>query len=83
VSGSPRLSWALLAAVDPGRAGRVPADLGREWDPARGRVLLRLARAAFPEIRDWTEQIVDHRYDPRTKLLAAIYGEPQRQAEWP
>ena len=53
------------------------------WDPARGRVLLRLARAAFPEVRDWTEQIVDHRYDPRTKLLAAIYGEPQRRADWP
>jgi hypothetical protein len=53
------------------------------WDPAHGRVLLRLARAAFPEIRGWTEQIVDHRYDPRTKLLAAIYGEPQRRAEWP
>jgi hypothetical protein len=53
------------------------------WDPARGRVLLRLARAAFPGIRGWTEQIVDHRYDPRTKLLAAIYGEPQRRAEWP
>jgi hypothetical protein len=53
------------------------------WDPARGRVLLRVARAAFPEIRGWTEQIVDHRYDPRTKLLAAIYGEPQHRAEWP
>jgi hypothetical protein len=53
------------------------------WDPARGRVLLRLARAAFPEIRAWTEQIVDHRYDPRTKLLAAIHGEPQHRAEWP
>jgi hypothetical protein len=52
------------------------------WDPARGRVLLRLARAVFPEIRSWTEQIVDHRYDPRTKLLAAIYGEPQRAAQW-
>jgi hypothetical protein len=53
------------------------------WEPARGRVVLRLARAAFPEIRAWTEQIVDHRYDPRTKLLAAIHGEPQRQAGWP
>ena len=52
------------------------------WDPAHGRVLLRLARAAFPEIRGWTEQIVDHRCDPRTKLLAAIYGEPQRRGEW-
>jgi hypothetical protein len=53
------------------------------WDPARSRVLLRLARAAFPEIRGWTEQIVDPAYDPRTKLLAAIYGEPQRRAGWP
>jgi Alginate lyase len=53
------------------------------WDPDHGRVLLRLARAVFPEIRGWTEPIVDHRYDPRTKLLTAIHGEPQRQAEWP
>jgi hypothetical protein len=53
------------------------------WDPARGRVLLRLARSAFPEVRPWTDDIVDARYDPRTKLLAAIYGEPQRRAEWP
>jgi hypothetical protein len=42
-----------------------------------------LARPAFPEVRPWTDDIVDARYDPRTKLLAAIYGEPQRGAEWP
>jgi hypothetical protein len=59
-----------------------PVFQNAPWDPARGRALLRLARAVFPEIRGWTEQIVDHRYDPRTKLLAAIYGEPQRAAEW-
>jgi len=53
------------------------------WNPARGRVLLRLARASFPEVRPWTEEIVDPAYDPRTKLLAAIYGEPRRRAEWP
>jgi hypothetical protein len=75
-------------------ATTIPFDLARRddgnpvfqqvpWDPARGRVLLRLARAAFPEIRSWTEDIVDARYDPRTKLLAAIYGEPQRRAQWP
>jgi hypothetical protein len=45
--------------------------------------MLRLARPAFPEVRPWTEDIVDARYDPRTKLLAAIYGEPQRRAQWP
>jgi hypothetical protein len=65
------------------RDARNPYFRDGPWDPAHGRVLLRLARAAFPPIRDWTEQIVDHRYDPRTKLLAAIYGEPQRRAEWP
>jgi len=52
------------------------------WDPKRGRVLLRLARPVFPEIRPWTDDIVDARYDPRTKLLASIHGEPQRRAEW-
>ncbi len=60
-----------------------PGFRNAPWDTARARVLLRLARAAFPEIRDWTEEIVDHAYDPRTKLLAAIYGEPQRRAGWP
>jgi hypothetical protein len=36
----------------------------------------RLARPVFPEVRSWTEDIVDARYGPRTKLLAAIHGEP-------
>jgi hypothetical protein len=67
---------------DRGDAG-YPEFQHQPWNPDRGRVLLRLARAAFPEIRSWTEHIVDHRYDPRTKLLAAIYGEPQRRAGWP
>jgi hypothetical protein len=60
-----------------------PSFANAPWKPTAGRVLLRLARAAFPEVRPWTEQIVDPSYDPRTKLLAAIYGEPQRRAEWP
>lgn len=55
-----------------------PVFQQRPWDPDHGRVVLRLARPAFPEIWEWTEDIVDARYDPRTKLLAAIYGEPQR-----
>ena len=59
-----------------------PVFRNAPWDPAHGRVVLRLARTVFPEIRGWTEQIVDQTYDPRTKLLAAIYGEPQRQAGW-
>jgi hypothetical protein len=59
-----------------------PVFQNAPWDPAHGRVLLRLARPVFPEIRGWTEQIVDHRYDPRTKLLAAIFGEPKRAPEW-
>jgi hypothetical protein len=59
-----------------------PVFQNAPWDPVRGRVVLRLARANFPEVRSWTEDIVDHHYDPRTKLLAAIYGEPQRLAEW-
>ncbi len=65
------------------REAGYPAFQYAPWDPARARVLLRLARAAFPQIRGWTEQIVDAAYDPRTKLLAAIHGEPQRRAAWP
>jgi hypothetical protein len=64
------------------RADGDPAFQRRPWDPRDGRVLLRLGRPGFPEIRTWTEDIVDARYDPRIKLLAAIYGEPQRQAHW-
>ena len=52
------------------------------WNPAGGRVLLRLARASFPEIRGWTDQLVDASYDPRPKLMAAIFGEPLREQEW-
>lgn len=59
-----------------------PVFRNAPWEPARGRVVLRLARAVFPEIRPWTEDIVDHRYDPRTKLLAAIHGEPRCQSGW-
>jgi Protein of unknown function (DUF3303) len=60
-----------------------PVFQNAPWDPARGRVLLRLARAVFPQVRAWTEQIVGPACDPRTKLLAAIYGEPRRRAQWP
>jgi hypothetical protein len=52
------------------------------WDPRRARVLLRLARATFPQIWSWTDDLVDAAYDPRTKLLAAIFGEPLRKREW-
>jgi hypothetical protein len=34
VSGGPRLNWALLAAFDPDRAGRVPPDLARTFQVA-------------------------------------------------
>jgi hypothetical protein len=75
-------------------ATTVPFDVARRddgnpafqlapWDPDHGRVVLRLARPAFPEIQQWTQDIVHARYDPRIKLLAAIYGEPQRRAQWP
>jgi hypothetical protein len=60
-----------------------PAFQPVPWDLDHGRLILRLARPVFPEIRAWTEDIVGPKYDPRTKLLAAIYGEPQRQSQWP
>jgi len=65
------------------RADGNPVFQPKPWDPDRGRVVLRFARPVFPEIREWTDGIVDGRYDPRTKLVAAIYGEPKRQAQWP
>ncbi|HTZ24464.1 MAG TPA: hypothetical protein VMC83_10765 [Streptosporangiaceae bacterium] len=59
-----------------------PAFRNAPWQPAGARVLLRLARAAFPQVRAWTEDIVGPAYDPRTKLLAAVHGEPQRRDGW-
>jgi hypothetical protein len=59
-----------------------PTFSNAPWQPAGARVLLRLARAAFPQVRAWTEDIVGPACDPRTKLLAAVYGEPQRRDGW-
>jgi hypothetical protein len=59
-----------------------PAFRNAPWQPTGARVLLRLARAAFPQVRDWTEDIVGPAYDPRTKLLAAVHGEPRRRDGW-
>ena len=68
-TGCGRLDWRRLDSYAPA--------------PVPGRPPPRdLARAVRPEVRSWTEDVVDHRYDPRTKLLAAIYGEPQRAGEW-
>jgi len=60
-----------------------PTFRNAPWQPTGARVLLRLARAAFPQVRAWTEDIVGPACDPRTKLLAAVYGEPQRREGWP
>ena len=53
-----------------------PAFQNRPWDRAQARPLLRLARLIFPELRPWTEDVVDGRYDERISLLAAAFGEP-------
>jgi hypothetical protein len=85
-TGNPIDEWfflPLMQAADLIAPDLDPAFQPEPWDPNHGRVVLRLARPVFPEIRTWTEDIVDARYDPRTKLLAAIYGEPQRRAQWP
>lgn len=73
--GTPRLSF----DIDRREAGYAEFR-DAPFDPARARVRLRLARAAFGGVREWTEQIVDAAYDPRTKLLAAIHGEPRCRA---
>jgi hypothetical protein len=94
VAGEPQLEWGRLAAHIEFAATTISFHLARRddgnpvfqpepWDPDHGRVVLRLARPAFPEIRPWTGDIVRGRYDPRTKLLAATYGEPKRRAQWP
>jgi hypothetical protein len=53
-----------------------PAFQNKPWDPTGARLLLRLARPAFPDIQVWTANVVDERYDPSVKLLAAVYGDP-------
>jgi hypothetical protein len=72
-----RLNSGLLEMYGADRPGPMPAI-----SPGRGRVPLRPARPVFLEVRAWTGDIVDASYDPPTRLLAAIYGEPQRGAEW-
>lgn len=52
----------------------------KPWDPREARVLFRLARTAFPDIRPWTQNVVDAHYDPSVRLLAAIFGEPEQSA---
>ncbi len=44
------------------------------WNPKQARQLLLLARARFPEVRTWSESVVDEEYSPRLKHLAALYG---------
>jgi Alginate lyase len=41
------------------------------WKPEAARPLLRLARPLFPEIRAWTEKVVDPNYEPFLKLFVA------------
>ena len=45
------------------------------WKPAGARKLLRLARIVFPEIKPWTESLVDEHYDPTLKLFTAGRGD--------
>jgi hypothetical protein len=63
----PRLDWGRLAAFDLTRATKMPADLVRAWQPAQESL-----------------DLVVHPIE-RFELAgtAAIYGEPQRPAQWP
>lgn len=45
------------------------------WDPKGARAALRAARVVFPEVRDWTGDLVDEHYDPMLKLTAALNGD--------
>jgi hypothetical protein len=45
------------------------------WNPSGARVLLRIGRALIPAVKAWSQTVVDENYDPRIKLLAAIYGD--------
>jgi hypothetical protein len=65
---------------------KVPFDIKRReaglaeyqnapWKPENARPLLRLARAAFPGIRPWSQSAVDEYYDPMLKLEAAALGD--------
>lgn len=52
-----------------------PAFQNKPWSPSAGRLLFRLARPVFPNVRSWTTNVVDEHYDERVNLLAAIYGD--------
>lgn len=44
----------------------------KSWDPKEARGLFLIARQVFPDIRSWTTNVVDERYDPSMKLLANL-----------
>ena len=49
-----------------------PSFQNAPWDPAGARQLLRLARAKYPAVASWTAGVVDERYSPMVKQLAAL-----------
>lgn len=54
------------------RDGGDPAFQNVPWDSAGARQLLRLARAKYPAVASWTAGVVDERYSPMVKQLAAL-----------
>jgi hypothetical protein len=65
---------------------KVPFDIKRKnaqledyqnapWKPEHARPLLRLARVVFPSVKQWTQNIVDEKYDPILKLQTAGLGD--------
>ena len=42
------------------------------WNPRKARKLLRLASAVYPEIKSWTNSVMDEEFDPWVKTLAEI-----------
>jgi hypothetical protein len=45
------------------------------WTPGSAREVLRLARPTFPQIKNWSQDVVDNQYPLRVRLLAALLGE--------
>jgi hypothetical protein len=77
VSDGPGLDWGLLAAFDPDRAERVPPELARMRQLAgqslnlaarpierfeRGPRSAPAGQGGVPQVRGWTEKIVDAAY---------------------
>ncbi len=63
------------------REAGIPGYANRDWDPANARKCLRLARALFPSIRNWTVSAAGDGFDPMTRTVSALHEVPEKGSQ--